>query len=72
MTVVGNAHSKGENAEMIDEELLVRQSFLQKRKPSMLIHSLYDHHMKAAGGGYADKKQPAAMNLPRPIGATNS
>ncbi len=69
--MVGNAHSKGEDAEMTDEEL-VRQSFLQKRKPSMLIHSLYDHHMKTGGGGgYADKKQPA-MNLQRPTGATNS
>lgn len=31
------------------EEELVRLSFLQKRKPSMLIHSLYDHHMKTGG-----------------------
>ena len=46
--MVGNQHSRGEDADMTEEEL-VRLSFQQKRKPSMLIHSLYDHHMKAGG-----------------------
>jgi hypothetical protein len=46
--VVRDPQAKGEDTEMTEEEL-VRQSFLQKRKPSMLIHSLYDHHMKTGG-----------------------
>ena len=51
------------DVEMAEEDL--KEPLLQKRKPSMLIHSLYNYHMKTAG--YQEllaKKQPS---IPKPL-----